>query len=317
MPLISPFSADSPPQLFTTIEDSANFANPKTTWPHIAKPTSPSLEPQGNKPAKDSLKASITTSLTCFLPADVNKKRLPVENCDKATSKRIKKKKVEFALEQQNWLTEHEPNFSVPDSAANKSLSLPPSTNSRSARFNDSSAQRPDVQSQYVEPQPSIPNVGTVNSACLTPALRGKSTSPTRPFVEVIASVSIPTPAYASSTALTVPHVKRFKSIVVTRKPSLSNGNSCLLKENTPDHYLNFLPSSSPIRYLEPPCPPPVLEMQNISIPPPLMQRQFVSNWAIILSQLELPERQACCQVSRMIRYASELLLFRDYETYH
>ena len=100
---------------------------------------------------------------------------------------------------------------------------------------------------------------------------------------------------------------KRFQKLVVTKRPQampLTNIQQALQATNTNSSPQLQSTCSPVLRHLEFPAPSPIPQLTSITLPPSLMQRKRVQQWAIILSGLSDDERRSCMLVSRMFRYA-------------
>lgn len=96
----------------------------------------------------------------------------------------------------------------------------------------------------------------------------------------------------------------RFKPLILTKPLGASGLRSLAVVKRHPREYpekpltltyLDFKPSSQPLRVL-----------QTISLPPSLAQRKRVQCWAIILAGISDLDRGRCVLVSRMFRYAGK-----------
>ncbi|KAL4080995.1 hypothetical protein J3A83DRAFT_113940 [Scleroderma citrinum] len=138
---------------------------------------------------------------------------------------------------------------------------------------------------------PAVPDrlLITANPGLQENPLRGSTTTSRRGF---------PTPKNASG---------RFRPLTVSN-PQV--GKPChpehlreavLLPEGNSLTTLGFTPGMA---FPSPPSTPSSLSFVNISLPPSIPERRRVHKWAVILCGLDDPERQACCLVSRVFRYA-------------
>ena len=98
---------------------------------------------------------------------------------------------------------------------------------------------------------------------------------------------------------------KRFKPLKVTRPFSATLGN----RNGQGNKSANVTVQPNLLWHLDFLAPPEPSLLSAITIPPPLSQRKLVQRWAVILSGLSDKERLRCCLVSKLIRYAGELLV--------
>lgn len=110
----------------------------------------------------------------------------------------------------------------------------------------------------------------------------------------------------------------RFKPLVIKKPLPITTSRlaSSVASEKAPSHSLNtsvehHLTSTadpSELRYLELPVPSEVSSLKHITLPPSLSQRKRIQRWALVLSYVRPVDRNNCCLVSRMFRYARKSL---------
>ncbi|TFY61292.1 hypothetical protein EVJ58_g4607 [Rhodofomes roseus] len=110
---------------------------------------------------------------------------------------------------------------------------------------------------------------------------------------------------------------KRFQALVVTKRPeALPTAGTRTHSDQEVDapRESTELPS---LYHLDFPKRAPAPPLSPITLPPSLVQRKRVQQWAIILSGLSDAERRQCVVVSRMFRYAVYLSAFHVLKRQH
>jgi hypothetical protein len=233
---------------------------------------------------------AIPTTDAADQSADFQKKRRIEQAGDKQTLK--KRKKVNFSLQIPAVAGDSAIIGYTQDEGSAQTLSKPIDTSNVTSTFESALIQE-EAARDWNGSEPALPCCDDNHPA--SSHLSASLSDATKTRVSGLCFQTSSRKTTSTRKKFKPPALKRFLAEVTT----------------TPMHFKNNV-APPPWPYIESKSPP-VPRLQDITLPPNLVQRRYLTNWAIVLSGLEPSERRACSQVSRTIRYAGIIMIFDLY----